>query len=282
MAQHEIRYIDIDQAQMQRFRANAPAATARRDAGFFTENWLASFELVAIGTMGLVGLHVLGWSAQGALAVLLVSVWAGVLGDLMKYLLAHRAVQRMAGQHNADAQVWAVAGALMRGETRYREDHAGGYRPGTGLFVDLSFGGIATVMVAHAGGLSSWGAWQALLAHPEWRWVLIGLVWWQLMGASLTTARHAWLGERAGPIRFQAGARGLGLFLLMFATLMFFEENGSAASAVMTTANVCLLLLALLAFPGMWILHREKRWLDEWLRGPGAGQGGQIGHNRRP
>jgi hypothetical protein len=107
-------------------------------------------------------------------------------------------------------------------------------------------------------------------------------VWWQLMGASLTTARHAWLGERAGPIRFQAGARGLGLFLLMFATLMFFEENGSAASAVMTTANVCLLLLALLAFPGMWILHREKRWLDEWLRGPGAGQGGQIGHNRRP
>jgi len=282
MAERKIRYVDIDEQQMRQFRANAAAALSRRDTGFFTENWLAAIELTAIAGTGLVGLHWLGWSGQGALAAMLVGVWASVAADLLKYLLAYRAVQQMARHHNDDAQVWAVANALADGETRYREDHGGGYRPGLGLFVDLCFGGIATVVIAHSGGLTEWSAWQALLAHPEWRWVLIGLVWWQLMTAALATARHAWLGERAGPIRFQAGARGLGLFLLMFATLMFFEENTNAAGAVMTVANLCLLVLAAISVPGIWLLQREKRWLREWMSTDDAGQGREIRHNPRP
>ena len=266
MAQTPIQYTAIDAEQMLSFRAGAAAALARRGSGFSVENWLQSIELGLVGAVGLVGLLVLDWPPAAALAALLLGVWASWCGDLIKYLLAHRAVRRMSEEATADAQVWAVANALMDGETRYRSDRVARYPPGLGLFVDLRFGGVATAVIVGVTGLFVPTVWSGILANPEWRWILIGLVWWQLMAAAWTAMRHAWLGEGAGSIRFGAGGRGVGLFLLMFPIVFMFDGKPGAAAGAMVIANLGLLLLSALALLGSWLLQRETGWLRDWLR----------------
>lgn len=264
-----VRYVPLDADQMQRFHAHAPQALARRGKGFIVEQWITSSEMLLVAIVGLVGILALDWSAEGALSCLLVGVWARIIGDLMKYLLARGAVVRVAGQWADDAHVWLVAPALMRGEDRIQANRLTPYVPGAGLAVDIVFGGIATAVIAHFGGLLQVEAWQALLAQREWRWLLFGMLWWQLTAAALSTLRHAWMGERAGPIPFTAGPRGLGLFLLMFPIVMLFgEDDGSATVSprgVMLVINVALLLLSLLMLFGSWLIQRETRWLARYL-----------------
>ena len=266
MSQDRIQYTAIDADQMQRFHAGAAAALARRGGGFSVENWLQSLELGLVGAVGLVGLLVLDWPPAAALAALLLGVWASWCGDLIKYVLAHRAVRRMSDEAAADAQVWAVANALMDGERRYRSDRAGRYHPGLALAIDLLFGGVATAVIVGVTGLFAPVVWGAILSNPEWRWILTGLVWWQLMAAAWAAMRHAWLGERAGSIRYAAGGRGIGLFLLMFPVVFLLDEHPGASGGAMVLANLGLLLLSALALFGSWLMQRETRWLRDWLR----------------
>ncbi len=266
MASNEIQYVPLDVAQMQRFRSNVAAALARRGRGYMAEQWLATSELLLVGCVGLFGMWLLDWSPEGAVACLLLGLWAKIIGDLMKYSLARRAVLRLSEEWNDDTQVWAVGNALMDGETRLRADRLGGYMPGMGLFVDLVFGSIGTGVIVKVSGLYRPETWQMLLEQREWRWVLIGMVWWQLMAAALSTLRHAWLGERAGRLQFAAGGRGLGLFLLMFPVLIFYGESEGNARGVVLVSHLALILLALLGLFGCWLLQRETRWLRDWHR----------------
>lgn len=267
MARGEIRYVPIDAARMQRFRADAPAALARRGGGFLAEQWIASSELLLVAVIGLVGLHALGWSAEAALACLLAGVWAKTAGDLIKYLLARPAVLRATDGLNRDAAVWLVAGALSRGRRMIRDDRESRYLPGPALLFEFAFGGIATGVLAHVGGLLRADVWEDLLAQPHWRWTLLGMVWWQLMTAALSALRHAWQGERAGPLPFSAGARGFGLFLVMFPVMFLYGEDGEGVNpqGVMQVLNYALLLLGLLMLFGSWLMQRETRWLRRWL-----------------
>lgn len=266
MSQDKIQYTAIDAEQMRSFRAGATAALARRGIGFSVENWLQSIELGLVGAVGLLGLLVLDWSPAAALAALLLGVWANWCGDLIKYVLANRAVGRMSEDAAVDAQVWAVANALMEGDSRYRSDRVTRYHPGLALFVDLLFGGVATAVIVGVTGLFVPAVWVGILANPEWRWILLGLVWWQLMAAVWTAARHAWLGERAGSIRFGAGGRGIGLFLFMFPIVFMLDGKPGAAGGAMVIANLGLLLLAALSLFGSWLIQRETGWLRDWLR----------------
>lgn len=266
MARQEIQYTTIDAAQMQQFRAGAQAALGRRAGGFRAENWIQSLELGLVGGVGLAGTLLLDWPPKAALAALLLGVWASWCGDLIKYLLANRAVRRMSDEAAADAQVWAVANALQQGETRYRSDRVARYHPGLALGVDLLFGGVATAVIVGVTGLFAPAVWAGILAHPEWRWILVGLVWWQLLAAAWTAMRHAWLGERAGSIRFGAGGRGIGLFLLMFPVVFLLDEDPTASGGVMVLANLGLVLLSALALFGSWLIDRETGWLRDWLR----------------
>lgn len=266
MARNEVQYIALDAAQMQRFSRNLPAALARRSGGFMAEQWMATGEMLMVGCVGLFGLWRLDWSPEGAVACLLLGIWAKIIGDLMKYCLARRALLRLKDEWDDDAQVWAVGNALKDGQTQLRADRVGGHMPGMGLFVDLAFGGVATGVIVKVSGLFRPETWQVLLAQPEWRWVLIGMVWWQLMTAAISTLRHAWLGERAGRLQFAAGGRGLGLFLLMFPVLMFYGESEGNARGVVLVSHLALIVFALIGFFGCWLLQRETRWLRDWHR----------------
>ncbi len=273
MSRDEIRFVPIDDARMRQFRADAPAALARRGGGYLAEQWIASSEMLLVAGVGLLGLHALGWSAEAALACLLAGVWAKTFGDLLKYLLARPAVLRTSAAYNRDRAVWQVAGALAGGRREVREERDGEYRPGLGLLVEFAFGGVASIILAHIGGLLRADIWEDLLAQPHWRWALLGMVWWQLMTAALAALRHAWQGERAGPMAFSAGARGAGLFIVMFPVAFLFGEDAGGANprGVMLVINYALLLLGLLMLFGSWLMQRETRWLRRWLAEGGRG-----------
>lgn len=251
-----------------RFQHEAPAALARRDHAWFAEQSWGAVEPALAGGVPLVGMWLFGWTGLVVFAFALAAIWNAVWCDVAKLLFARAAVDREVERWNVDRSFWVIAEAIKDGKREMRADALTEYRPGAGLFMDFVAGGVATgVMLAciHESPLQlldaltgTTGAYMALAS-------MLGIQW---LATLATIVRHRLPGNQA-PMRFAAGARGLGLFLIMFSVVM--AEGRSPATVLAVVMNAGLLVLAALAAFGVHLLRAET----EWLRGEVA-KGGHF------
>jgi hypothetical protein len=254
--------VALTRAHRDRFRAEAPAALARRSRSWFAEQSWGALEPALTGGVALVGLWLLEWPGVAVLAFALAAIWNAVACDIAKLVLANAAVHREAEQWSAERTFWTIAEAIREGKREMRADALLPYRPGTGLFVDLVFGGIATAVMLAAIEERPREVLAALTGSDAARYMLAGMLGAQWLATLATIARHRLPGERA-PMRFGAGVRGLGLFIVMFVAVM--SEGAARAMTLALAMNTGLLALAGISLFGLWLIRGETEWLRREL-----------------
>lgn len=259
----EIRYVPIDAELRRRFDDCAPGALSRRTSAWLRGQGLAMLQWLVIGGIGLLGVHVWRWPALNLLLVWLAGIAVGIIGDVVKWLVARQRLIRQMERFSDDQFVWAMVMALQKNESRIREEALHRHRPGFGLALDLIFGALATALFLawfrHQGidiievvrtDVALQRALMAVAATP-----LIGLV------AGLATLAAS----RDADIDYQAGGRGVGLFFVLFAFMFFSDKGGDAVRSLVVFVNAATIAVALLAGFGLWLMARERDWLAHHL-----------------
>lgn len=239
-----------------RVARNAAAAIARRGGGFWVEQWVVLLQWFVVAGVSLVGLVLLGWSPTGMLAFLLASAWLNVAGDFLRWLVFRRRVRAFADRFNDDQEVWAVGVALSRGRQEIAPNQSSRYAVGLGLFIDIVMGGIATAVLQLALAEHGVDLWAEFRGEGPMRWTLLAIIALQALGLAWALLSHLVGSQRDSPMKVTPGARGLGLFILLF-IVMGLGDEGRALWLPMVVANGLLLGLGLLGIAGMAILLYE-------------------------
>lgn len=248
--------VPITPGMRARVARNAPAAIARRGGGFWIEQWIALLHWVAVATTSLAGLLLLGWSPLAMLAFLLASAWLNVAGDLLRWLLFRRRVHAFAETFSDDAEVWAVALALHSGKQSLPPEQSNRYAVGIGLFVDLAFGGVATAVMLLALQAHGVDLWTDFRSDGPLRWTLLAIIALQVLGLCWALLSHAVGSQREVPMKVTPGARGLGLFILMF-LVMGAGDEGRQLWLPLVIANGLLMLLGAVGLFGLLLMLRD-------------------------
>jgi hypothetical protein len=267
-------WIPISDADMGRFRRHAPAALARRGAGFAGEELGRVASLLLTGLIPIIGLLVFDWSASEMLVFLLIGSWLGIGCDLAKVLLLPAEVRRRGELYYNDWQVWVVVHALRRGLDQAAKSHLQAkYEPAKGVLIDLVCGGLGTALICVAlveAGFDFRGElWEN-------RWVLKSAALLAIYEVAKTVweiVRHKRGGESAGEVRVAVGLRGLALFLLLPIVVMMIDalgENGAAARGVMLAVHAAILVFAGFSVAGFFWMQADTNWLRQYLRDPEA------------
>jgi hypothetical protein len=258
----------LSAADLSRFHRNAPAALLRRGSGYVTEAVLGSLEMAAMGATPIVGLAWFDWSAAQQLVFLLVGAWVGIVCDLARLMFAGRGVQAFAKTHYDDWHVWTVVAALRSGREAPESHLKAKHEPWAGVFVDIAAGGIATIVLAAMMG-SSGVIGGAGLLHDRSLQVSTGcFAAYQAACAAWEIIRHRRAGADAGPVAAHPGARGAGLFVLMFVVLIAGDletYGGVNAPRVMLVINGAIVLLGVLNAAAIVWLKQETVWLRNYL-----------------
>jgi hypothetical protein len=258
----------VPAADLARFQRNAPAALARRGARYVAESVLGSFEMVVMGATPIVGVVWFAWSAAEQLVFLLVGAWVGIACDLARLALAGRGVQEFAKTHYDDWHVWTVVAALRSGREAPRSHLEARHEPWAGVFVDFAAGGISTiVLVAMMGGAGVLGG-AGLLRDRSLLVSVAVFAAYQAASAAWEIGRHRRAGAKSGPVEAQPGARGVGLFILMFVVLIAGDPEtygGVNARRVMLVVNGAIVLIGVLNAAATVWLKQETVWLREYL-----------------
>jgi hypothetical protein len=254
-----------------RFLRNAAAAVARRDAAYFRAETRDSIGRIAFGALPLLGLALLGWRADQQLAFLVAGAWIAIAADLLRWLLLRRAVAREVARYNDDQHVWLVAEALYRRREGMRVELARSYSYGRGLLIDLLLGAIATAVLAGlwsaAGGVVLADALRGLASNTGLRWGLALVAAMEFAGVVGLWLRHRLTPDSAPAPKLGAGARGIGLLLLV-GLMAFVGPISYSATAIVSAAGAGLVLVGLIGLVGVGLLRRETRWLRDYLRDP--------------
>lgn len=267
----------LTQAEMDRFRRNAPAALRRRGREFFLEHAFAVVEWVLIGGVPIVGLVAWGWSALEMLAFLLIGAWTSFVCDLLRCVALYPHVVRRLQIENDDTHVWAVVSALRR-NSKVLPTQAPIVPGGVPLAfaADVVLGGLGTagavaLMVKAQPDLA-----ERLWMHRPFVYGVFGLAGSQLARLAWEIAMHGVGRARDQEPRLAVGARGLLLFLLIFALLSgreFAESDVSGIRVAMVAVNASIVALAILAGVGLVLMRRDAKWLERRLRDDRAGFG---------
>lgn len=260
-----------------RFRRNAPAALARRDAAYFRAETRDALERIAFGALPLLGLALWNWRADQQLVFLVAGAWIAIAADAVRWLLLHRAVAREVARYNDDQQVWLVAEALHRRRDGMRVDLARNYSYGRGLLVDLLFGAVATAVLAGlwsaVGGVALADTLRGLAEDSGLRWGLALFAALEFAGVAGLWFRHRLAPHSAPAPKLGAGARGVGLLLLVGLMALVGPISYSAA-AIVSAASGGLMIVGIIGLVGVELLRRETRWLRDHLRDPAKSAGG--------
>jgi hypothetical protein len=263
VANAKVEMVPLTAEHLARFQREAPAELARRNPAWFAEQAWSAFDPAITGSVSLVGLWLLGWPAPAVLAFSLACIWNGVLCDAAKLVFARAAVERAAREWNVERGFWTIAEAIHEGRNAMRADALRPYRPATGLGVDVMLGSIATVVLVFA---QRGDPREMLAAFSTAGGMGIALggalaVQWLATLATIVLHRRAGDGHR---MRFGAGMRGVGLFVLMVVSLVMMDHAN--ATTIVVAMNVGLLLLAALLAWSLVLLRRETDWLRGEVR----------------
>ncbi len=263
-------------ADLERFRRDAHAAVKRRGRGFFFEQWAHSFELILMGAVPIVGMALFDWSGMALLVFMLAGAWTAVACDAFKYVLLRPVVDREAEAYTNDQFVWVVVEALQKKTREVPTAHAGAaYLPGVGLFVDLLFGGISTVVIVAALAVTEAGFPGDVLGDAGYVLGLVAFIVCQVLLAIWLVLEHR-LGHSEGPVKLHAGLRGVGLFFLMFIVVVISDklsEKAAVSRIVMIVTNSLIILVGVLNLVGMRWVRQETIWLRDYLGKRQAGRG---------
>jgi hypothetical protein len=251
-----VQPVPITESMRARVRDHAPEAIARRGTSFWVEQWIAIVQWFVVAGVSLIGLLMFGWDAGAMLAFLLASAWLNVAGDLLRWLIFRRRVLAFAQRFNDDAEVWAVGIALSKGRQELSPNETSRYAVGIGLVVDFLFGGVATgVMLL---GMREHGIdpWAAFRSEGPMRWTLLAIIALQALGLLWAVLSHLVGSQREAPLKVTPGARGLGLFILLF-MVMGLGDEGRQLWLPLVVANAALLFLGVIAVAGMALMLYE-------------------------
>lgn len=259
--------VAISAGDLATFHRNAPAALARRGAGFVAETLAGALQSIIVGAVPIAGLLWFDWSAAQWFLFLLVGAWVGILCDLARLKLAEPAVLAFGKTYYDDWHVWVVVEALRRGADEAPKSHIRAkWDPWSGVFVDFAAGGLATVLLS----LMLRSQWQGDVdgtLSPSLLASLAVMAGYQVLTAAWEIVRHRRAGEAAGPLKAAPGMRGLGLFLLVFVAAGVADRtDGTAARALMFTVNGAIVAMGIFNAVGLLWLRGETRWLREYLR----------------
>jgi hypothetical protein len=118
------------------------------------------------------------------------------------------------------------------------------------------FGGVATgVMLL---GMREHGIdpWAAFRGDGPMRWTLLAIIALQALGLLWAVLSHLVGSQREAPLKVTPGARGLGLFILLF-MVMGLGDEGRQLWLPLVVANAALLFLGVIAVAGMALMLYE-------------------------
>lgn len=247
-----------------RFRANAPAALARRSPSWLRGQILGMMQWFVIGITGLLGLYAWGWSATGLLLVFLAGLISGLLADMVKWIVFRRRIDQAFDQWNEDRLVWAIVTAAIRRKDTIPPDALKTTSAGMAVTVDLYAGlfagaifflglrhlGVDLVAEFHAQG----GLTVAILA--------VTVLPWLPLAETVLNVRQGQDGYDT--LGFESGGRGGALFFVAI-VFMLLAERPSAVHGLMVFVYGGTTLVAVLAGIGFALMARERRWLAAHL-----------------
>ena len=239
------------------FVRESPGALARRDDAWLQRRRLAWIDWIVTGSVGVVGLRLLGWDAAVAALVFLAGFWLGVIADAILWALRRRSIAEAQARDVDDRAVWAIVDAL-RGRTRSPAPVRGSPAFGFALAVDAVAGLVATALFVR-GSTAAGIDMEATLREGAFA-TGVALVAAGLL-PSLVARLRARADENALP-PFQAGQRGIGLLVLVFG-LMAMGGGSLTATRLLTAA------FAFVAVTGAIELAfgvPRERAAAEWLR----------------
>lgn len=140
-------------------------------------------------------------------------------------------------------------------------------------------GAFSTALIGAALGMPKESGFRELLADRG-LWISIAtMVAYQAATSAWEIVRHRRAGANAGPLQATPGARGVGLFLLMFVTMTLGDAtstDGMMARRAMMAVNGAIVAVGLLNAAAWGWLRRETEWLRVYLRGRTADGAGSI------
>jgi hypothetical protein len=262
--------VAISAADMARFYRNAPGALARRSGLQRAESIVGSLELVIMGATPIVGMLWFDWSATQLLVFLVAAMCVGIFCDMARLTLAGRGVKEFGATHYDDWHVWVVVAALRSGRNTAPRSHLEAkHQTGDGMMIDLVVGAFSTALIGAAIGMPKEGGFRELLADCGFWLSVATLVAYQAATTAWEIVRHRRAGAAAGPVQATPGARGVGLFLLMFVTMTLGDPDstdGLMARRVMLAVNGTIVVVGVLNAAAWGWLRRETEWLREYLR----------------
>ncbi|MBX3432336.1 MAG: hypothetical protein KF847_03200 [Pirellulales bacterium] len=280
MSRAAVEDVPLTSADYARFHKNAPAALARRGAGFAWEETVDALQRILFGALPIVGMLRWEWSGEAMFAFLIAGLWVGIACDAAKYCFLSSQAEAFAQSRYDDWHVWIVAGAIRDGTHRAPPAHLRAkWAPQSGVFVDFFLGGASTALLVILLVRSAGMGW-ADVAVPS---VAIGLAVTaavRIAGTIVEILQHR-RADRAGfgvaplkfadaerPVKCAVGLRGVALFLLLFPAAMIAESDSlrqSAPRLLMLGVNGLIVLSGLVNLAGPLLLRGETRWLRDYL-----------------
>ena len=258
------RHITIDAPIRARFKQCAPAALRRRTPARLRAHLINTLQWLTIGCIGLLGIYVWQWPPVSLLVVWLAGVATGIVSDLLIYAVARRRVVRQFNEFTDDQFVWYMVTAMQRDDKHVLDSAMQVYKPGVGLALDVGLGAIAAAVFGYWFRAKGIDVTALIAADPAMRNALLAVAAAPVIG--LMSTLLALRSSSEAELDFHAGGRGFGLLAVVIAFLAF-GESQDVAGKLMVFINGATVCIGLIAAFGVWLMGRERVWLEKHLSG---------------
>jgi hypothetical protein len=250
----------ITPAMRRAFKANAPAALARRSNTYLFGIASNVVQWLVISSVALTGLYHWGWTPAHMLVVFVAGIAAAIVADFLKWLLARRSLLADYQKMRDDRLVWQIVMATRVGIDEIEKDPA--TRPGVAIAMDLVLGALGVWLLLAPLGRMGLDPATLLAADGGLRMALLGVCAAPLV--SLVASTLAASGEQGGhdELEFRAGGRGIGL--LFIAVPVMFGQPDTVRS-LMLFFNYATLVLGVVSVFGVYLMYSERAWLRAHL-----------------
>jgi hypothetical protein len=262
---------------MARFHKNAWAAVKRREGSYALEEVGNGLRSVFLGGVPLVGMLWFDWSAPELMLFLLVGTWAGILCDIAKLWFLEKQIRDWGNEFYDNWCVWTIVASLRAGRKTAPKEHLRArYEPWVGVLVDLSLGGLGTVIICLALAAAGEITGTELLQQQRIMLPLVALVAYQILFTVWEIVSHKYQLAGNSPVKVAVGKRGIGLFMLLFLMVFVVEtwsKQSSASKIALLVINGGLVFYGLITIVGPFFIRKETAWLRDYLEKRSAKSG---------
>lgn len=255
----------IGPKQLALVKRDGPAAVRWQRRAGLAEARSRCVAMVIAGLAPFFGWLMLDWTPTAMLLFLAVDVLAVLAGDLLKLLIAHRAVRHAHAEDHRTQQVLGIIGGL-RDRTGTYTEHGRGVQPAALFAMAVLLAAVS--MMGIGAGLDALGLERIALEEQRgFAWFAAGSVLLHVLPAGLRafSARRRGDAEDAPALFLDSGGViGLGVGMLV---LIWLPLNFGAVGAVLLLAALFLFRLAFGLF-ALWYIPRVSRDLEDYLRDP--------------